>query len=255
MTSDASIAREQPERAIALEGAFNLRDLGGYRTVEGATVRWRRVFRADGPERLTDRDRALLTALDVGTVIDLRNGGEGGPGAWPLANGGEYHRLPLFDIVPDEGPLEPVVTAQDLGMRYLYRLETAAPQFSRALALIADRQNRPALFHCAAGKDRTGILAAALLQILGVDDATIIDDYALTDAAHRRKINIVMANPQPFDVDYDSFPAILKGADPEVMASLLHYAAERHGSVAQFLTTAGLPPSVIVTLREGLLEY
>jgi protein-tyrosine phosphatase len=255
MTSDASATtRDEPARAIALEGAFNLRDLGGYRTRDGATTRWRRVLRADGPERLTERDRTTLLQLGVGTVIDLRNGGEGGPGVWPTVSGGEYHRLPLFDIVPDERPMDPVVTAQDLGLRYLYRLETAGPQLSRALTLIAERLDRPTLFHCAAGKDRTGILAAALLQVLGVDDETIIEDYAITDAAHRRKIQTVLANPMPFDVDYDSFPAILKGAHPDVMATFLRFAAERHGSVAQFLETEGLSTSDVVRLRAGLLE-
>ena len=254
MTFDAAAAIGDRDRCITLEGAFNLRDIGGYQNVDGSRVRWRRVLRADAPERLTFADRARLAALSIGTVIDLRNSGEGGPGAWPISSAGRRFSLPLFDIVPEEGPLPRVIDALDLATRYLYRLETASQQLNTAVTLIAERDDAPALFHCAAGKDRTGILAAALLQMLGVPDSTIVDDYALSDTGHRRKIEAVSAAPLPFDADYSTFPEILKGAEGQVMAEFLRLTAAKHGSVATFLTTCGLPASVPERLRTYLLE-
>jgi len=239
------------DRFVSLDGAFNLRDLGGYRTATGATVRWRRLFRADGPERLTDRDRAVVAGLGIATVVDLRTSEESSVGDWPSI--GTVHRHSVFDLMPDIEGLPPLQDAADMGRRYLFRLEAGAARFVDAIETIADGIDQPALFHCAAGKDRTGILAALILDLLGVDEETIVSDYALSHAPMQRRIATAKADPRPDDHDYDAFPTLAKSAHAETMRALLDACAERYGSISAIVIDRGLTAETTDRLRDALL--
>jgi len=248
------MSTEPFERFIDLHGAFNVRDLGGYPGAGGATVRWRRVFRADGPERLTHRDRDVVDGLGIGTVIDLRSAREGSGAVWEPAQGGSRHTFSVIDVLPDYATLPPLHRPEDLGARYLVRFENGGAALVDAVRLIAGNLDAPVLFHCAAGKDRTGILAAVLLEALGVPDEVVVEDYALSHEPHHRKIAVVQADPRPGDSDYAAMPEVLKGARPEAMATFLRLVRERHGSLVDGLRGAGLSDETVERLREGLLE-
>jgi protein-tyrosine phosphatase len=239
-------------RFFALEGAFNLRDLGGYRTADGRTVRLGRLWRADGPERLTDGDRQLLRALEIGTVIDLRAEGEFPGSAWPVGEGGRL--VPVSVLVRD--PLAqraPVETHADFGRSYVDQLERGIEPFVSVLETMAERCDRPVLFHCSAGKDRTGIVAALVLHLLGVPDDEIVDDYALSHAPHEQRMHRATTDPQPGDLDYSSFPSVYTGAHPETMAAFLTEARRRHGDLDALLEQGGLRPASMQRLRDELL--
>lgn len=172
------LARDIP---IELEGARNFRDLGGLRTVDGLTVRQGLVFRADAPHALTEPDLARCTELGLRTAFDLRS---------PREREAERSRLtalPGIRIV--EVPLlsesRPDVDPAEGGEAFLlaiYRklLTESAATIGRILTEMAAHGSLPAVFHCSAGKDRTGVVGAVLLLALGVDLEDVLDDYELT---------------------------------------------------------------------------
>jgi len=169
------------QRKISLEGCFNFRDLGGYPTRDGAHVRWRRMFRSDGLQALTEADVAqLCDELSLASVVDLRstaeisNDGRGLLADAPIG----FHHLPFFD-----GDTKGYVPPPDMTLANLYlaMIERATEPIAAAIRVMADTEPEgSAVYHCAAGKDRTGVLSAILLSLLGVDDELIVADYALS---------------------------------------------------------------------------
>ena len=178
---------------IDLEGAVNVRDLGGLPTVDGRTTRPGVLLRADNLQGLTPSDVRRLTAeLRVRTVLDLRTGREveqEGPG--PLrATGVVHHHVSLIPEPPGE-PAEQEIdravphradragaTPTDMTGYYVGYLEDAPQGLARALRLLADPATGPALVHCAAGKDRTGVVVAVALSLAGVRREAVVADYA-----------------------------------------------------------------------------
>src|SRR5579859_4556528 len=179
------------QRVVDLEGCFNFRDLGGYRTVDGRCVRWQRLFRADGLHRLTEADLAHLAGLGLATVIDLRTEkelDEVGRIAWPAPDLA-FHHLPMLDVLPDRTTYPAWVDAGYVADRYVAMLEKGRDAVAEALAILTDPTAYPAVFHCAAGKDRTGLLAAVVLGLLNVSDEDIVADYALSQHAMTRMLH------------------------------------------------------------------
>lgn len=166
-------------RRITLERVFNFRDLGGYTASEHRTVRWGLIYRADGIHRLEGGDLARVAGLGIRTVLDLRTRGE-------LADHGRvasesiaatYRHLPLLEQVWERDlPAAEIDAVGFLAGRYLEMLDTGASSIVTALAAMADAARLPLVFHCSAGKDRTGVLAAILLSVLGVSDDDIAAD-------------------------------------------------------------------------------
>lgn len=243
----------QPERFIALEGAFNLRDLGGYATADGHTLRWRRLFRADGPDRLTPADRRIVAGLGIRTVLDLRSGDEAASSTWPVDDDALFLHLPVIDALPNRAALPPLHSAEELGRRYLFRLETGLASITRAVQTLAVRATMPALFHCSAGKDRTGILAAVVLSLLGVDEATIIEDYARSAEPMVRRIAVWEAAPLPHEPPLHTISEVARGAPPEAMAVFLGAVAAKYGSLVELVQRGGVGDGAITRLRKALL--
>jgi hypothetical protein len=169
------------KRRVDVDGCNNFRDLGGYPTANGASLRWRALFRADGLHHLTERGVATVRdELGIREIVDLRSSGEIDlDGRGPLAaEEVRFHHLPLFD-----GEISPEQRRQSddisLGDRYAMMLRFASGPIARVIETLA-RVDAPAVFHCAAGKDRTGVLSAVILGALDVRDEVIVADYAAT---------------------------------------------------------------------------
>src|SRR3989442_15520992 len=167
---------DSPSRLLPLVGAFNFRDLGGYATADGRRIRWGQVFRSDTLDNLSDDDLEVLRLLGLRTVVDLRTRNEAErDGRGPL--GSEPVHYVHLSVLPEEGGesvAAPDTEAAGIGARYLWYLEAGAAALAAALQLVADSAGHPLVFHCTAGKDRTGVLSALVLGCLGVDRATII---------------------------------------------------------------------------------
>ena len=253
-----------PRRVIALDGVHNFRDLGGYPADTPAgpgTVRWGLVHRADGLQRLTPDDVAVLRERGLAMVIDLRTDAElQDRGRFPVdQHDVEFHHLPVIDRTWVPGEVPEFDNAHDFLM-WAYRdmLAVGAPKLAAALALIAEADDTPLVFHCAAGKDRTGLLAALLLAVVGVPHEYIAADYGKTAeamvpmraawaawAAERGPAQVAQLNTDR--THYFEAPA-------PVMAELLEELTAIHGSVTDFVRSLGVTDATIERLQARLVE-
>ncbi len=176
-------------RLIALEGATNFRDLGGYEALDGRRVRWRRLFRADGLHALTPSDLAALEALGIEEALDMRYGPEraGEPARLPGSVASVHIGLAdspansLLETMHAGGVSSAEAAWTRLRDSYARYPDKYAPACRAILKRLAAKGAPPLLFHCTAGKDRTGFAAAVVLEALGVPRETIMEDYLLTN--------------------------------------------------------------------------
>jgi len=253
------------ERLVPLEGALNFRDLGGYRGLIGRHVRWGRVFRSDHLGDLTDADLARVERLGVRVVVDYRGPTEHAttPSRIPAEGvivrldrsigDGAIDGVSLYDRIIDGSLTE--FTVADLTSFYLRTLETSAAVFGEVLQLAATHDRHAVVFHCTAGKDRTGLTAALLLGALGVDDSDILDDYELTNRFRSgRRVEVVRPQLAEQGVDIDRFLPLFI-APRRALADALHELRARYGSVDRYLIErAGLAGDALDELRSHLLR-
>jgi len=239
------------ERHVAFDHVFNFRDLGGYETVDGRSVQWRTLFRADGVHRMTIDD---IAPLGVRTVLDLRTPTELDERGRFTHDSVGYHHLPILDKTWDRDALNVEVDAAEfLATRYLEMLDEGAGSIGRALHILADRSSLPLVFHCAAGKDRTGVVAAIVLDVLGVRDDDIAADYSLSRLGMDRfRAWILETYPEAADAMSDQPQAFL-AAPAEAMHLFLAGLRDRHGSVGDYVASLGVSDDVIGAVRENLL--
>jgi protein-tyrosine phosphatase len=246
------------DRRIAFEGCFNFRDLGGYIGSDGRPVRWDRLYRADGIQRLTDDDLNRFAELGIVTVIDLRTPTEVEErGRFEGdALGVRYHHLPLVDVVDDMTAFdEATATAPSfVSDRYQDMLQDGADRVATALTVLAEPEALPAVFHCAAGKDRTGILAGIVLRLLGVAVDDVVADYALSQAAMREMLAFATERSPEASAALARYPSAMLGAAPDNMARFLDAVESRFESMGAFVGTLGVQPATIERLRVALLS-
>jgi protein-tyrosine phosphatase len=170
------------ERRIPFEAVTNFRDLGGYPTRSGHRVRWGRLFRSDALHGMTEGDLAMYNELGLRAVYDLRGDVEIAERPNPMPS----RRLPIVTSAADADTsvaFEGTTNADGervLANVYVAIIEHAATQIGELFSALAEPDGLPAVFHCHAGKDRTGLVAALLLEVLGVERESILDDYELT---------------------------------------------------------------------------
>jgi len=243
-----------PDRLLALEGSFNFRDLGGYEAADGRHVRWRQLFRADGPHNLTESDARVLGGLGLATVVDLRTPDEAEQrGQYRERVGAAmFHHLPMIDVLPEERELREWTDPAYVGRHYGDMRERAPGAIAQAITILAAPASLPAMFHCSAGKDRTGVLAALLLGALGVPDETIVADYSLSrDAMERMLVWLQERAPDPETLA--RFAPAIRAAEPVAMEVFLAGLREQYGTFDDYFASLGLA-NAVATLRATLLE-
>ncbi len=240
---------------VPLDGSFNFRDLGGYPTSDGRMTRWGTLFRSDTLHELTPGDVDRLRSLGLTTIIDLRTSrelehtGRGPLGPEPIG----YHHLSVIQDGEDgESVAAPASPGDDLSERYLWYLDVGRRSLVTALALVADAANLPLVFHCAAGKDRTGVLAALILGLLGVDADVIVDDYLITEGRMELILGRYRSDPA-FAERMTRLPSSRFGVMSETMVRFLGELDRRFGGARSWAVEAGLPPADIDRLAELLL--
>lgn len=242
------------ERHIAFELVFNVRDLGGLPTRDGRTTRLGQLFRADGVHRLAGADLERARGLGLRTVIDLRTEGELEHGTFPVDHYAvDWHHLPIIQRMWSEDALVATNGATAfLRDRYIEMLVDGAPSLARIVELVAD--GGPALFHCAAGKDRTGVVAAVLLGLVGVPHDVIADDYHATAGAMASFVEYLTATyPDAVDAMTAQPPEYLE-APREAMLELLDHVDGNHGSIDGFVEGLGVSGATVERLRRTLLD-
>lgn len=256
------LARRTPRsepgtRSVALTGVFNFRDLGGYTARDGRTVRWHTLFRADGLDRLTPEDVEVLRPYGLRTVVDLRMGheiderGRFPVDAYPVA----FHHLSVMDRTwdPEIALREDLPAADFLHARYTEMLRDAGPRYVEALRVLATDDALPAVFHCAAGKDRTGLLAMLALGSLGVGHDDIVEDYALTSVT-MEAFRIRVADDLEAAGRLAAIPQLFLAADPAAMSRVLTDIESDHGSVRGYVQALGVSDAELASLERQLLE-
>jgi protein tyrosine/serine phosphatase len=241
---------EQMRREFSFSRVFNFRDVGGYPAAGGRSVRWRRLFRSDTLSGLAEDDRAEFSSLGVRTVVDLRRQFEvERQGRVPEWDGLVHHSIPPehreWFHTPYQDGADPVRYLAD---RYRDLVEEGAAGIATAVGVIADEQAAPVVVHCVAGKDRTGVICALTLSLLGVADADIDADYARSTRHNARFVEWARANGQ---ADLQMLPWFR--SPPGTMRLFLAELRHRHGSVEHYLTSAGLDPEQVIDLRRHLL--
>ncbi len=245
-----------PSRTLVFEGCVNFRDLGGYRTADGRMVAWRRLFRADGLNKLTPSDRAQLVDLGLTTVIDLRTLDEAEQrGSFPVEDVPvRYVGLPLTDVLPATEDLPDWKEAAYVATRYGAMVSEGGPVLTEAIHVLASGDSLPAVMHCSAGKDRTGVLSALVLAFLGVSDETIVEDYALSAAAMGRLLERLKAEyPEAADQVEQYAPAILHVV-PETMEQFLASLRLEYGTYDELAVALGVSEAVDRLRRTVLVD-
>ena len=247
-----------PRRLIGLEAVHNFRDLGGYATADGRSTRWRTLFRSDGLYRLRGADdMSRVRQLGLKSVIDLRTEREQREqGIFPIDDiDVTFHHLSIVDVTwSDTETPQFDDEVEFLVWGYRDMLEIGSSRFADAMHVLAQTDSLPAVFHCAAGKDRTGVLAALLLSSLGVEDAHICADYGLTQDAMRRSIAWSKVHRPELAERYATIPKAYLAADPRAMQIILAELAQRHGSVRNYVREIGVADSTVEALGNLLLE-
>lgn len=241
--------------AVPLEGASNLRDLGGWPAADGRRIRRGLIYRSASLAMLTEADQARVAALNIRTVCDLRGVRESELRPSRLPPSAERVHLPIEPTVGaslrdlllrEEATGEDVVSL--LRRAYLDYLARFIGVYRQVFALLLEQDRPPLLFHCSAGKDRTGVGAALVLTALGATRETVLADYRATDRIWRRDHSLPEGTPKPLaDALLSTHAALLEETLDRAIAS--------YGGVPALLEQGlGLDPLRLEALRGTYLE-
>ena len=240
-----------PVKRIRLEHAFNIRDLGGLETADGSVIRWNRLYRGDCLAFLSPDEWKKLEDFGIVSIIDLRSKSETLLMKDQVPETMQYYHCPLQkEEIDFENAAESASKAftKSLADGYQKMLYDSPELIAGAVKTVVQCLNKGGvLFHCTAGKDRTGVLSAVLLTLLGADREYIVAEYQVSFTYNQRGVNkAAMELP-----DYQSMLPML-GSDAAHMEQLLHLFEELH--LTSYLTEHGLPDSEITNLKDLVLE-
>ena len=258
----APAAAAQHERFIVLDGGRNFRDVGGYRTTDGRTVKWGVLYRSGSLAYLTPKGIADFDKLHVASIVDLRSTDERrrDPNTWQSASSHGYwsrdYGLGMTKMPSSMGdPAKMTGAAARAMMARSYRTlaQEQAPSYRELFARLTGPNRGPIVVNCSAGKDRTGIATALVLTALGVPYATIKRDYLLSNGAYgmdtlKRDLSSPMAALPP------DAAAALSGVDGSYLDATFDALRSEYGSVQNFMARElGVGPHQIAVLRARML--
>ena len=251
------------ERVLPMTGGHNFRDIGGYPTADGRTTAWGLVYRSGTMAELSEPDQALLEQLGLRVICDFRSSRERDqrPSQLPQSAGFEIwahdYETSAADLVlsltgPDATPDHARALMIELYRHIAYEQAIGYRALFERLA----SGELPILFHCAAGKDRTGVAAALLLDMLGVPREIVVEDYVLTDRFFDRGCELVRSDPSVErlgNVDPAIWAPVMR-ADPAYLATFFETIEAHHGSAEGFVRDQlGLDDTAVAAIRERLL--
>ncbi|MEM7365733.1 MAG: tyrosine-protein phosphatase [Pseudomonadota bacterium] len=256
-----------PRRHIPLASVQNLRDLGGYRTTDGMVTRWGTFLRSGGLSQATGADQQKMLEHGVRTVVDLRSVGKIVEAPNPFANRDDvrYHHHDLWGDRMSDFQSSTTSLTQEAKLADLYRtgFPACAEVIGDIMATLADAGDQGTIFHCGAGKDRTGMIAALLLGIARVPNETISADYALTEMFLDEPLRD-HSNPDPMFMpgkgrkDLDpveaALPLYFHSCLPGTMSQALDFLDREYGGVVGYVRNIGLSDLQIQRLRSKFVE-
>lgn len=243
------------KRRLQIKGTHNVRDIGGYRTEDGRSVVWKMVLRGDAIHNVDDEGREIFQSLKLSTSLDLREEDERIEAPDNLS---EHVRLVSIPIFTHNTVKKTAVTDRralsSLDEVYQYVVAERGAAVVAVLRKLAQPDSLPAIVHCTAGKDRTGIVIALLLASLGVPDDTIAADFAatslfLTEEFYQGITERAVNNGQ----NREQYTAMLS-CEPQLILNVLKQIRASHGDVKSYLVHHGMPTEDLDRLRLLLLE-
>lgn len=255
-------------RHLDVEGTWNLRDLGGYPTIDGRTTRWRTLYRGDALSGLPAESLKTLSDLEIKTVIDLRRTEEREFAPSDFASSQRIVYMPI-DLVEDAaitGQIDyssPEYTDHTRLFRnktdvdrqsYKDILDMRRHAVAKTIRGLAAPGALPAVFHCGIGKDRTGLVAALVLALARVSLKTISEDYALSS---RHLVDVYIerqASPEEVASGYDWKDFQREYCPQDTMLAMLRYLEEKYNGVEPYLLGAGLAQGHLKTFRKTIVE-
>jgi protein tyrosine/serine phosphatase len=233
---------------------FNFRDCGGFETNDNHHIAHRKLYRSDNLAALTDADVTKYQELGIRTIIDLRPAPEiedwGGPAPkWAAENWiNSALRNPAWldeDYSPEAGHVSYLVA------RYRELLAASGAELVATIRAIANPSAAPVVVHCLGGRDRTGIVIAFILDLLGVPDQDILSDYQMTEQAHaRRQAWLIAADPDYINTD----PDYVTKTPSDVIETVLDGVRAEYGSVLGYLKNSGFTDEDLAQLKRTYLE-
>ena len=261
--------QREAHRLLNFEGIDNFRDLGGYATTDGKTVKWGKLFRSANFSETSRADQKVLDSLKLKSLVDFRSGAEKAeePNQLPESPSFEVIEIPTMDggdnsvgeeIIArfesgDFADFDPDKFMIDANRQFT---STFTPQFSEFIQVVLDARGQPVVWHCSAGKDRTGFAAAILLRILGVPQDVVMQDYMLSReyslAARQKELMLVRLLQGEEAADKIE---VLLGVEQAWLEAAFDAIDEQYGSFDNYVEQAlGLEESDIANLRNTLLE-
>jgi protein-tyrosine phosphatase len=256
------------QRHLGLEGAPNFRDLGGYETADGRSVKWRRLYRSDALSALTPADLARVSELGIRLVCDFRSEPErqAEPDRLPASDPPVVAALPIGAesfMVKDlreriaSGDLEGLDLRQMMIEGNRQFATRYAPQYAAMFERLSRPENLPALVHCTAGKDRAGFASALILTLLGVPRETVMEDFLLsnhyTQAQTRRRLWMIELFSL-FRTDSDALRPLF-GVEPEYLEAAFEAIEKRYGDFDTYRRDAlGIDDAELAAFRSQMLE-
>jgi protein-tyrosine phosphatase len=243
-------------RLLPLRGAFNVRDVGGYLTTDGLQVKWRTLLRGDALHGLDDESRMRLASYGLRSSIDLREDDERAAAPDHLSGGVRSISVPLFtlgalNVMGETLDHTDLTTLEDI---YRLLIQTRGPALVAAIRQLADPANVPAIVHCSAGKDRTGVVIALVLSVLGVPDEIIAADFAATSLFLNEEFRqALLTRSEALQRDSAVVERMLS-CEPALILGVLEEIRAEYGDVAVYLTEHGLEPADFHSLRTLLLS-
>ncbi len=273
---EAVVQKEEQNRHIELDGQPNFRDLGGYKTIDGKTVKWGQVYRSGELPRLTNEDVMILESLGIKTVISFLSQPEiDAKGEDRLPEGIKEISIPIDTEDGTGGLAKEILIARQTGdfsnvpveinpEIHKLLINIANKEYAQLLREVLDSSNRPMVFHCSHGIHRTGTATALLLTILGVPWETIREDYLLSNLSrkeevdHRlvqlRKLAAKNQGITPDEVDMTNTNAFYI-LESEYIDAALDEAIEKYGSMDNYIKDGlGITDEEIQKLKDSLLE-
>jgi len=261
---DSGSAKIISERRLPLQGAVNVRDLGGYATTTGQCVRWGKVFRSDHLSNLTGRDIDFLKHMKLRCVCDFRTSTEAQrrPDRFPGDGPGKHLHLPMDNLKSDPTDLFKKLESGDTSWLtkefliegYILNIEEFAPVWGEVFKRLADPGHLPLVFHCTGGKDRAGTCAALILLALGVPEETVIYDHGLSNIYIRDVVNRIYAKFDAAGIDREKISPYFSAPRYCIEAVLAHLRQKFGSAVAYLKSKAGVTEEMLGRIREELLE-
>lgn len=248
---------------LFLEGAYNIRDLGGHEATDGRRTRSRVFLRADSLHQLPNSSQTQLIEYGLKTVVDLRRTREtvNTPNVFAQASNVRFLHMnmigdndpPGYGAPPPDGVKSPVWISSG----YQILLDARKDAIREILVTLSLADGHTALFHCAGGTDRTGIIAALLLGLAGVPNDVVAMDYALSAEGLRTRflaegIPEIFTETTPDDLTRERAQDAL--APPDAMKITLQYMNDKYGGIESYVRHIGLTDTQIENIRSALLE-